>query len=183
MSRVGKQPIELPEGVTVEINGSKIVVTGPKGTLEQTLMDGFKLEQKENRLELTITGDENALSQYHGLMRTLIANMTIGVSTGFSKVLEVIGVGFRVTLQGKNLVLNLGFSHPIEYTIPEGIDAAVDQTTITISGIDKQKVGAVAAEIRSYRKPEPYKGKGIRYQGEVIRRKAGKAAAKAGAGE
>jgi large subunit ribosomal protein L6 len=183
MSRVGKQPIELPEGVTVDIDGTKVVVTGPKGTLEQTLMPGFELVQKENRLELTITGDEKALSKYHGLMRTLIANMTIGVSEGFTKILEVNGVGFRVTIQGQDLVLNLGYSHPINFTAPEGIGLSVDQTTITVSGIDKQKVGEVAAEIRAFRKPEPYKGKGIKYQGEVIRRKAGKAAAKAGAGE
>lgn len=183
MSRIGKLPIELPEGVTATIDGRKIVVTGPKGELTQKLMPGFELEQKENRLELTIVGETGGQGQYYGLMRTLLANMVMGVSTGFSKVLEVNGVGFRVALQGQNLVLNLGFSHPIEYTVPEEINLSVDQTTITISGIDKQKVGEVAAEIRSFRKPEPYKGKGIKYQGEVIRRKAGKAAAKAGAGE
>jgi large subunit ribosomal protein L6 len=183
MSRIGKLPVEIPEGVTVTIDGRNINVTGPKGELNQKLMPGFELEQKENRLELSVTGDKNALGKYYGLMRTLLANMVIGVSEGFSKVLEVNGVGFRVSLQGQKLVLNLGFSHPIEYTAPDGIQLNVEQTTITVSGIDKQKVGEVAAEIRSYKKPEPYKGKGIKYQDEVIRRKAGKAAAKAGAGE
>lgn len=186
MSRIGKQPIELPENVTVVIDGLSVNVTGPKGELKHKLMPGFVLEQKETRLELSIADKdkEAQLSQYYGLMRTLVANMVVGVSEGFSKVLEVNGVGFRVNLQGQKLELNLGFSHPILYTAPEGIELAVDQNqnTITVSGIDKQLVGEVAAQIRSFKKPEPYKGKGIKYQGEHIRRKAGKAAAKAGAG-
>lgn len=186
MSRVGKQPIELPQGVSVVIDGRQVDVKGPKGELSQTLMPGFMIEQKETRLELSIVDStkEDELSGYYGLMRTLVANMVAGVSEGFSKILEVNGVGYRVGLQGQKLELNLGFSHPINYTAPEGIELIVDQSqnTITISGIDKQMVGEVAAQIRSFRKPEPYKGKGIKYQGEHIRRKAGKAAAKAGAG-
>ena len=181
MSRIGQSPIIVPGSVTVKITGSRVEVTGPKGTLTHTLMDGFTIEQKENRLELTPTSDQKELMPFWGLQRTLVANMIVGITEGFSKVLEVNGVGFRVAVAGQKLTLNLGFSHPIEYTAPEGIELKVEQTTITISGIDKQLVGATAAAIRSFKKPEPYKGKGIKYQDEVIRRKAGKTAAKAGA--
>lgn len=178
MSRIGKLPIELPEGVSITIEDSQIIVSGPKGELNVDVMRGLKVEQKENRLEVTqVTQDKN-LSKFYGLQRTLIANATQGVTKGFSKTLEVKGVGFRVALQGNKLVLNLGYSHPIEYTTPDDIELKVEQNNITVSGNDKQRVGSVAAAIREFKKPEPYKGKGIRYKGEYVRRKAGKTAAK-----
>ena len=178
MSRIGKVPIEIPAGVTVNITDQTVVASGPKGELTTVVLPEFSIVQKEQRLEVTpITQDATSLKLWV-MQRTLVANSLEGVSKGFTKILEVNGVGFRVTLQGKKLVLNLGFSHPIEYTAPDDIDIKVEQTTITISGADKQKVGAVAASIREFKKPEPYKGKGIKYQGEVIRRKAGKTAAK-----
>lgn len=178
MSRIGKLPIAIPEGVTVEIEGQTVTAAGPKGELAITLRDGFSIEQKEQRIEVQPIDESPELMKFWGLQRTLLANTLQGVSEGFSKTLEVNGVGFRVALQGKNLVLNLGFSHPIEYTAPEGIDLKVDGSTITVSGADKQQVGVAAAAIREFKKPEPYKGKGIKYTDEVIRRKAGKTAAK-----
>lgn len=178
MSRIGKLPIELPEGVTVKIEAGYVLVSGPKGELTVDTMKGFKIEQKETRLEVTQEIENKELSKFYGLQRTLIANAVEGVTNGYSKTLEVQGVGFRVSLQGKKLVLSLGYSHPIEYTAPEDIELKVEQNNIIVSGIDKQKVGSVAASIREFKKPEPYKGKGIRYQGEYVRRKAGKTAAK-----
>jgi large subunit ribosomal protein L6 len=178
MSRIGKVPIEIPAGVTVSITDQTIVATGPKGELTTIVLPEFSIVQKEQRLEVAPIAQDSMSLKLWGMQRTLVANSLEGVSKGFTKILEVNGVGFRVTLQGKKLVLNLGFSHPIEYTAPDDIDIKVEQTTITISGADKQKVGAVAASIREFKKPEPYKGKGIKYQGEVIRRKAGKTAAK-----
>ena len=181
MSRIGKQPIELPEGVTVTIDTKSITVKGPKGEMSVKLMRGFVVEQKETRLEINLPEDRNDLLKFWGMQRSLIANAVEGVTKGFSKQLEVNGVGFRVSLQGNKLVMNLGFSHPVEYTAPEGIELKVEQNVMTISGMDKQEVGAVAAAIREFKKPEPYKGKGIKYIDEHIRRKAGKTAAKAGA--
>lgn len=181
MSRIGKQPVELPEGVTATIESKKIAITGPKGEVVVDVMKGFVVEQKENRIEITVPEEKSELLKFWGMQRSLIANAVIGVSQGFSKQLEVNGVGFRVSLQGNKLVMNLGFSHPVEYISPEGIELKVEQNTITVSGIDKQQVGAVAAAIREFKKPEPYKGKGIKYTTERIRRKAGKTAAKAGA--
>ncbi len=178
MSRIGKLPVEVPNGTNIEIEDQSFVAKGPKGELAVQIMDGFNVVQKENRIEITPKDDSKELAQFWGLQRTLIGNTIKGVSEGFSKTLEVNGVGFRVSLQGNKLVLNLGFSHPVEYITPEGIDLKVEQTTITVSGVDKQKVGSVAAAIREFKKPEPYKGKGIRYQDEVVRRKAGKTAAK-----
>ncbi len=178
MSRIGKLPIEVPNGTNIEIEDQNFVARGPKGELSVKIMNGFSLVQKENRIEITPKNDSKELAQFWGLQRTLISNTIKGVSEGFTKTLEVNGVGFRVSLQGNKLVLNLGFSHPVEYIAPEGIDLKVEQTTITVSGVDKQKVGSVAAAIREFKKPEPYKGKGIRYQDEVVRRKAGKTAAK-----
>lgn len=178
MSRIGKVPVQIPNGVTVQIDGQTVAAKGPKGELSITLMQGYKIEQKEQIIEVNPIDESTQLQKFWGLQRTLLANTLQGVSEGFTKILEVNGVGYRVALQGKTLVLNLGFSHPIEYTAPEGIDLKVEQTTITVSGADKQQVGQVAAAIREFKKPEPYKGKGIKYQGEVIRRKAGKTAAK-----
>jgi len=179
MSRIGKLPIELPEGVTVKIEPLLLTISGPKGELTCKVIEGFKIEQKEQRIEVTPQSEADSTVKFWGLQRTLIANIIIGVTAGFSKTLEVNGVGYRVVLQGNKLVLNLGFSHPIEYNVPEGIELKVEQSNIIVSGIDKQKVGAVAASIREFKKPEPYKGKGIKYSDEVIRRKAGKTAVKA----
>lgn len=180
MSRIGRQPITIPEGVEVTIDGNLVKVSGSRGTLTQKVLPGFTVEQKENRLEVTKVTETPETQRNYGLVRSLIANMVIGVSDGFSKVLKVNGVGYRVQLQGSDLVLTLGYSHPINYTAPEGIELKVDGSTITVTGHDKQLVGEVAAQIREFRKPEPYKGKGIKYADEVIRRKAGKTAAKAG---
>lgn len=174
MSRVGKQPIQIPSGVTITVDDTWITVNGPKGSLKQFTMPGINVTQEEGNLTVSRQSDTKEVRSKHGLMRTLIANMIEGVTKGFEKKLEVTGVGFKVALQGTDLKLNLGFSHDVMYKIPEGIQAQVEQNTVTISGIDKQKVGQVSAEIRSLKKPEPYKGKGIRYEGEYIIRKAGK---------
>lgn len=174
MSRIGKQPIEIPSGVTITVDNDFITVNGPKGELKQFMMPGVNVSVTDNTLSVSRESDEREHRSKHGLMRTLIANMVEGVTKGFEKKLVVTGVGFRVNLQGTTLKLNLGFSHEVVYELPAGIQAKVEQLTITISGIDKQLVGQVAAEIRSFKKPEPYKGKGIAYEGERILRKSGK---------
>jgi len=181
MSRIGKQPITIPEGVEVKIDDNVVTVKGPKGELKQKIHKWVNIEQKENELSVSVKNDQiKQQKSLWGLFRRLIANMIIGVTEGFSKQLEVNGVGYKVTVQGKVLNLQLGYSHPIEYKFPEGIEITAEKNVITVSGSDKQKVGQTAAEIRSLRKPEPYKGKGIKYMDETIRRKVGKAAAKAG---
>ena len=174
MSRVGKLPIAIPSGVTITIDPSEITVAGSKGTLKQFTMDGVDVKQEEGQIVITRQNDEPKIRAKHGLMRALLNNMVNGVSEGFSKKLEINGVGYRVALQGTDLKLNLGFSHDVIYHVPQGVTATVEQNTITVSGIDKQQVGQVAAEIRTLKKPEPYKGKGIKYEGERIVRKAGK---------
>lgn len=176
MSRIGKMPVALPSGVTVSINGSTVKVKGPKGELSQTFHDDMTIAQEDGKVVVSIP-DDPAYNAMHGLVRALINNMVKGVSDGFSKTLEIEGVGYRGELQGKNLVLALGYSHSVPVEAPPGINFTVDksQRVITIEGTDKQMVGQVAADIRSLRPPEPYKGKGIRYQGERVRRKAGKA--------
>jgi large subunit ribosomal protein L6 len=176
MSRIGKMPVVLPGGVTVSIDGTTVQVKGPKGTLNQTFHEDMTIKQEDGKIVVT-PPDDPAYDAMHGLTRALINNMVKGVTDGFSKTLEIEGVGYRGELQGKNLVLALGFSHPVPVEAPAGINFTVDksQRVITIEGPDKQTVGQVAANIRSLRPPEPYKGKGIRYQGEKIRRKAGKA--------
>ena len=177
MSKIGRNPILLPSGVTVNITGAQVVVKGSKGELNYTLPQGVSATLEGTTLTLTRKNDEKALRALHGLSRAILANMVTGVTTGFSKTLELVGTGYRVRQAGNKLVLSLGFSHEIEYPAPAGIDFKVEGTNlITVSGFDKQLVGQVAAEIRGYKKPEPYKGKGVRYQGEVVRRKAGKAA-------
>lgn len=177
MSKIGRNPIQLPSGVTVNITGAQVVVKGSKGELNYTLPQGISATLEGTTLTLTRKNDEKALRALHGLSRAILANMVTGVATGFSKTLELVGTGYRVRQAGNKLVLSLGFSHEIEYPAPAGIDFKVEGTNlITVSGFDKQLVGQVAAEIRGYKKPEPYKGKGVRYQGEVVRRKAGKAA-------
>jgi large subunit ribosomal protein L6 len=174
MSRVGKQPITIPSGVTITIDDDKVTVNGSKGSLEQFTMPGIKISQNDGTLNVGRENDERQNRARHGLMRTLISNMVTGVSQGFEKKLEINGVGYRVAQQGTDLKLNLGFSHDVIYHIPAGVTAAIDQNTITISGISKQQVGQVAAEIRALKKPEPYKGKGIKYADERIIRKSGK---------
>ena len=174
MSRVGKLPIALPSGVTITVDQDWITVAGPKGTLKQFTMPGVTVAQEENQIIVTRKSDEAMHRAKHGLMRSLINNMVVGVSKGFEKKLELNGVGFRVAMAGQGLKFNLGFSHEVNYALPQGVQASVEQNVITVNGIDKQQVGQVAAEIRSLKKPEPYKGKGIKYVGERIIRKSGK---------
>jgi len=178
MSRIGKNPIPIPSGVTVRIDGTTSTVKGPKGEHTQHVPEGLGYEEKDGELIVTRPDDSKTMKARHGLVRALIANQVHGVTEGFTKELEIIGVGYRAAVKGKVLDLQLQFSHPVEYPIPEGITITCpDANHITVAGIDKQRVGQVAAEIRAYRKPEPYKGKGIRYVGEFVVRKAGKAAA------
>ncbi len=174
MSRVGKLPIAIPSGVTITVDDANITVNGSKGSLTQFTMPDITVKVEGDTLYVTRANDQPKIRAKHGLMRALINNMVVGVSTGFSKKLEINGVGYRVAAQGTNLKLNLGFSHDVIFAIPAGVSAAVDQNTITVTGISKQQVGQVAAEIRALKKPEPYKGKGIKYEGERIIRKSGK---------
>lgn len=175
MSRIGKQPIAVPAGVTVTISAAnEVVVKGPKGTLTQTFDSAMNIALEENQVVVTRPNDLKRNRSLHGLTRTLIANMVEGVTNGFTKVLEINGVGYRAQKQGNKLVLSLGYSHPVEMIDPEGLSSAVEGNKITVSGIDKAAVGQYAAEIRDKRRPEPYKGKGIKYIDEVIRRKEGK---------
>jgi large subunit ribosomal protein L6 len=179
VSRIGKKPISLPAGVEVSIKDNAISVKGPKGVLEWELPEGITVVQEGNELVVNRPSDIKQHRAMHGLSRALIANMVQGVSAGFEKKLELVGVGYRAQMQGKKLVISIGFSHPVEVEPPEGIEFEVPAVTrITIKGIDKQLVGNTAAHIRAIRKPEPYKGKGIKYENEVIRRKAGKAGGK-----
>lgn len=174
MSRVGKLPIKIPSGVTITIDPAEITVAGGKGTLKQFTMPDVTVKHEGEELIVTRANDEPKIRAKHGLMRALLNNMVTGVSQGFSKKLEINGVGYRVAQQGADLKLNLGFSHDVIYRVPTGITTAIEQNTITVSGIDRQQVGQVAAEIRALKKPEPYKGKGIKYEGERILRKSGK---------
>lgn len=181
MSRIGNLPIEIPSGITVEVKGNTVVVRGSAGELSQEIDPRIKVEINENVITVSRTSEIKEVKSLHGLSRSLIANMIEGVEKGYEKKLEILGVGYRAQVSGKKITLSLGFSHPVEYTAPEGITIEQDQENkniLSIKGIDKQKVGQVAAEIRAFKKPEPYKGKGIRYQGEYVRRKAGKAASK-----
>ena len=176
MSRVGKQPITIPSGVTATIDGDVVKVKGPKGELQQQVLPGFALAVEDGQLTVGRPSDQKQDKAFHGLFRALINNMVVGVSTGFTKVLEIEGVGYSAKAQGSKLVMNVGFNAPVEMDAPEGVSIATPKaTTIEISGSDKQSVGQFAAEIRRVRPPEPYKGKGIRYQDEHVRRKAGKA--------
>jgi large subunit ribosomal protein L6 len=174
MSRIGKLPIDIPNGVTITVNDSSVTVNGPNGSLEQFLMPGIKVKQDDNKVIVERSSDSQENCSKHGLMRTLVNNMVIGVTDGFSKQLEINGVGYRAKIDGDKLKLSVGYSHDIIYQIPEDIKVEVKQNLITVSGISKQKVGQVAAEIRGFKKPEPYKGKGIKYVGERIIRKSGK---------
>lgn len=180
MSRIGKMPIPVPAGVKVEITGQDIVVTGSKGTLNRTILPGIQVELKDG--EILVTGGENDKKQnaFRGLMRSLVNNMVVGVDQGFKKVLVVEGVGYRANVSGSNLQLSVGYSNPVDFALPDGVKADVENNTkITLESIDKEMLGLVASQIRSVRKPEPYKGKGIRYENEHIVRKVGKSGASA----
>jgi large subunit ribosomal protein L6 len=179
MSRIGKKPIAIPQGVKVNIQGNLVSVQGPKGKLDTPLPSGIKMEQKDGHL-LAVRPDD-AHSAVHGLARALVNNAVEGVTKGWTKELEIVGIGYRAELKGKNtVVFTLGYSHPIEYPLPSGVDVAVDpkQTKLSVSGIDRQKVGQVAAEMRGLRPPDPYKNKGVRYAGERLKKKVGKTGAK-----
>jgi large subunit ribosomal protein L6 len=179
MSRIGRKSIPVPAGVDITITGQTVKVKGPKGELSHTVAEPITVEQKDGELVVNRPNDERRAKELHGLSRTLVANMIVGVTEGYKKTLEINGTGYRVTAKGKDLEFALGFSHPVPVTAPAGITFAVERPTqFTVSGIDKQLVGEVAANIRKIRPPEPYKGKGVKYQGEVIRRKAGKAGKK-----
>ena len=175
MSRIGRMPIAIPDGVTVTIaENNQVTVKGPKGTLERVLPAEMDIKQEGSEIIVTRPKDLKKMKSLHGLTRTLIHNMVIGVTAGYEKTLEVNGVGYRASKSGNKLTLNLGYSHPVEMIDPEGLEAVVDGNKIIVKGIDKEKVGQYAAEIRDKRRPEPYKGKGIKYADEVIRRKVGK---------
>lgn len=179
MSRIGKKPIPVPPKVTVTIDGQAVTVKGPKGELSRVLPTGVSVAQEGDEIQVTRVNESRMARERHGLCRTLVANMVEGVSQGFQKRLEIQGIGYRAQLQGRNLNLSLGYSHPVIFEPPPGIDFAVESNTnVIVSGIDKEIVGNVAASIRASRPPEPYKGKGVRYAGEYIRRKAGKSGKK-----
>jgi large subunit ribosomal protein L6 len=179
MSRIGKRPIPVPDKVTITLEGQKVSVKGPKGQLSLSLVPEVSIEQEDTTLLVKRRNESRIARQRHGLSRTLVANMVEGVSQGFQKRLEIQGVGYRAQIQGKNLSLSVGYSHPVVIEPPEGIQLAVENNTnVMVSGIDKEIVGNIAASIRAVRPPEPYKGKGIRYSGEVVRRKVGKAGKK-----
>ena len=180
MSKIGKQLIKLPEGVSAKITGDLVVITGPKGSLERKLSHGFSVEEKDGFLTVKPQNNTFALSPNFGTTRALLNNMVLGVSTGWKKVLELVGAGYRAEIAGSTLSLSVGYSHPVKFEAPQGISIKVEKMLLTIEGSDKEAVGQVAATIRGIRPPEPYKGKGIKYQDEIIRRKAGKAAKTAG---
>lgn len=178
MSRIGKKPIPLPPGVAVTIEPAAVEVRGPKGTLRQPLPPGIVCEQRDGQLVATPVRDDEELSKFHGLARSLVANAVKGVTEGFRKDLDIFGVGYRAEVRGRQVIFSLGYSHPVVFDIPPGIDITVDkQTHITVTGADRQLVGQVAANIRALRRPDPYKQKGIRYTGEVLKKKVGKTGA------
>lgn len=176
MSRIGKKTIILPEKVTIEVDDSLVTARGPKGELEHKLPRGLTILKQDNFLNLVSAGSSKNKNALWGTTRSIIFNMIVGVSQGYEKKLEIEGIGYKAQVQGQNLILSVGFSHPVEFKAPAGIDFKVEKNIIAVMGIDKAVVGEVAAKIRKIRKPEPYKGKGIRYQGEIVRRKAGKKA-------
>jgi large subunit ribosomal protein L6 len=176
MSRIGRMPVAIPSGVDVTINGREVTVTGPKGKLSLEVAEPIEVSQRDGVITVTRPSDEGNVRALHGLSRSLVANMVTGVTEGYRKTLEIVGVGYRVQAKGPNLEFSLGFSHPVTVSPPEGITLRVETPTrLVVEGIDKQQVGEVAANIRKLRKPDPYKGKGLRYSGEHIRRKVGKA--------
>ena len=179
MSRIGRKPIPVPDKVKVDIKSNSVVVTGPKGTVTNPIPPGIKFEQQDKQVVAIRKDDSGPQRAYHGLARALVANAVKGVTEGFTRELEIVGVGYRAESKKSSVVFTLGYSHPIEYPIPPGISITVDkQTKLVVSGVDRQQVGQIAANIRSLRKPDPYKNKGIRYTGEVLKKKAGKAGGK-----
>jgi large subunit ribosomal protein L6 len=178
MSRIGKKPITITKDVKIEIKDNIITVTGPKGSLSRNIIPGINISIEDNQVVLSVENSTKELDSFHGLFRVLVNNMVIGVSKGFEKVLEIVGVGYRAELSGRVATLNVGYSHPIVYELPKGIEASIDKTKITLTGIDRELLGQTAAKIRGFKKPEPYKGKGIRNAGEQIKLKAGKTGSK-----
>jgi large subunit ribosomal protein L6 len=178
MSRIGKKPIVLPKGVTAQVSEGAVEVKGPKGSLRQMLPPGILFELTDGQLNAKTAREDKALGKFHGLGRTLVANAVLGVTEGFKKELDIVGVGYRAEAKGRQVIFALGYSHPVVFDIPQGIDVAVtNQTHITVTGVDRQMVGQVAADIRRLRKPDPYKQKGVRYSGEVLKKKVGKTGA------
>jgi large subunit ribosomal protein L6 len=179
MSRIGKKPIPIPAGVKVQVSDGAVEVQGPKGKLRQALPPGIAFQQEDANLVARTVREDAELGKFHGLARSLVANAVVGVTQGFKKELDIVGVGYRAELKGKQVQFALGYSHPVVFEIPSGIDVVIDkQTHVTVTGIDRQLVGQVAADIRRLRKPDPYKQKGVRYTGEVLKKKAGKTGAK-----
>ena len=179
MSRIGKKPVAIPKGVTIKVDGNAVDVKGPKGQMRQPLPPGIVFAQDNGSLVASLEREDGELKKFHGLARSLVANAVAGVTDGFKKELDIVGVGYRAELKGKQVHFALGYSHPVIFDIPNGIDIAVDkQTHITVTGVDRQLVGQVAANIRRMRKPDPYKQKGVRYTGEVLKKKVGKTGAK-----
>ena len=178
MSRIGKRPIAIPKGVTVSVGDQAVEVKGPKGQLRQSLPPGITVEVSNGEVRAALAREDGELRKFHGLARTLVANAVQGVSAGFKRELDIVGVGYRAEVKGRQVVFALGYSHPIVYDMPQDIEIAVDkQTHVTVTGVDKQLVGQVAANIRAMRKPDPYKQKGVRYTGEVLKKKQGKTGA------
>jgi large subunit ribosomal protein L6 len=178
MSRIGKKPIPIPKGVTVNVTADAVEIQGPKGKLRQASPPGIAFEVKDGQILATTIREDKALGKFHGLGRSLVANAVAGVTEGFKRELDIVGIGYRAEVKGRQVVFALGYSHPIVFDIPQGIDIAIEkQTHITVSGIDRQLVGQVAADIRRMRKPDPYKQKGVRYTGEVLKKKVGKTGA------
>ncbi len=177
MSRIGKMPISIPTGVEFKMDGDFIIIKGPKGELKRRINPMIKADKDGDKIILSVTEETKKSRSLHGLFRVLIANMVVGVTEGFERVLDIVGVGYRAELKGRTAIFNLGYSHPINFDLPNGIDAKIDKSRIYLTGIDRELLGMTAAKIRSFRKPEPYKGKGIRYAEETIRRKAGKTGA------
>ncbi|MBW1900076.1 MAG: 50S ribosomal protein L6 [Deltaproteobacteria bacterium] len=177
MSRIGKQPIPIPNGVEVKLDGDAITVKGPKGKIERRVHPRVQVDIDSDYIVVSVADQTKESRSFHGLFRALIANMVTGVTDGFERVLEIVGVGYRAELKARTAIFHLGYSHPINFELPDGIEAKIDKTKVTLSSIDKELLGKTAAKIRSFRKPEPYKGKGIKYADEIIRRKAGKTGA------
>ena len=178
MSRIGKMPIPIPNDVKVDLKEGILTVKGPKGELSREIHPKVQIQIDKNQIIISVNDETKESKSFHGLFRALISNMVVGVSKGFERALDVVGVGYRAELSGRTATFHLGYSHPIVYDLPQGIDAKIDKTRITLMGIDKEVLGRTAAEIRGFRKPEPYKGKGIRYVEEIIKRKAGKTGTK-----
>jgi len=177
MSRIGNKPVPVPKGVEVHVSGGELRVKGPKGQLTQSIVDGISFDVQDGRVVVSRGSDVKQIRANHGLMRALLNNMVVGVSEGFTRNLEIIGVGYKAQVQGNKAVFNLGYSHPIDFPFPDGIKISVDKNTkISVTGISKEAVGQAASEIRGFRSPDPYKGKGVRYEGEYVRLKAGKTA-------